>query len=78
MEWLPIESATKNGSYILLSYGGERPVVGRWNDDRYARKPKPYWATDTSRLTGTRFLRKNDQIAWMPLPNPPKQDEVAK
>lgn len=67
--WQPIETAPKDGTYILAWRG--HVVVVRWNDDRYAQKPAPFWdGTDDRR--GKLFMRRNAPSHWMPLPEPPK------
>lgn len=75
-KWQPMESSPKDGSEILLlteetaSTGKRRRVeMGRFNDDRHARKPKPFWEQISRRHLGLVFMRANPPIAWMPLPS---------
>lgn len=45
-EWRTIDSAPKDGTWILLypSIGSCFPFdFGRWDEDRFARKPRPFW-----------------------------------
>jgi hypothetical protein len=84
-KWQPMESAPKDGEILLLTEettptGKRRRVeMGRCNDDRHARKPKPFWEQISRRHLGLVFMRKNPPIAWMPLPStefePSKQDD---
>ena len=70
MEWQPIETAPKNADILL--YCPRRGVVcGRWSDERYATKPKPYWTHDRERLFGVRETREDQPTHWMPLPEAP-------
>ena len=68
--WQPIETAPKDGSNILLLRGG-RCVVGYWDTDKYAKRPKPYWSHDCERIFGTREAKSNPPSHWMPLPAAP-------
>jgi len=75
-EWQPIESAPKDGTEILLYRPSDcdwaRVVVGLWEDDRYAVKPKPYWRHGKQHFTGIREARVYQPTHWMPLPGAPK------
>ena len=67
-EWQPIETAPKtgrsrflghdSGPYLLLSDGGELPVIGFWNGR--------FWDDGDFQSTMEGFTH------WMPLPDPPK------
>lgn len=74
--WQPIETAPRVGRIIIWSplYGGW-PVFARWDEDSYAKKPRPFWNTDTSRSDGLLALRERPPTHWMPLPAPPARDE---
>jgi hypothetical protein len=70
----PIETAPKD-KRILLVY--ETPfftdhgtcfVCGKWDDDQYAARPRPYWTNDYDTLLGKRIVRGKQPIGWMPLP----------
>jgi hypothetical protein len=56
VEWLPIETAPKDETEILIWYG-ERAVVARWESSIEA------WVDDE--------WRRYPATAWMPLPAPP-------
>ena len=73
-EWQPIETAPKDKRILLY-----RPTApewwmvmgGRYDSDKYAKNPKPYWSTDNWSL-GKMEQRQNAPTHWMPLPEPPK------
>ena len=65
--WRPIETAPKDGSRVLLLRNGHI-VCGRWNNDMYAPKPRPYWSHDQERIFGTVDARQCQPTHWQPLP----------
>ena len=65
--WLPIETAPKDKTMILLA--SSRVEIGNWDDDKYARKPKPYWNRYSA--FGKTSERENNPTHWMPLPSLP-------
>jgi hypothetical protein len=72
--WRSIDSAPKDGARLLLVYVtsfGPRVMVGRWDDDRYAKNPKPYWTGDAESIWGRAVARKSAPTHWMSLPQPP-------
>ena len=72
--WQPIDTAPHDQEKVLLWINDPRaPVVtlGQWDDDRYAKKPRPYWRTDDERICGTLYRRANQPTYWQPLPAPP-------
>lgn len=69
-DWQPIETAPKDQRILLFRSG--HVVCGRWNDDRYARTPRPYWTHDNERTFGVVDARKSPPQFWMPLPPPPR------
>lgn len=77
-QWRPIETAPRDGTRILLY----RPTAGEWGqfvfgkyeNDEYAKKPKPHFRTDLERLWGVRSDRESQPTHWMPLPEPPKAE----
>ena len=79
-EWRPIDSAPKvpeAGQFsppeILLWPGPfGRVATGYWNDDRYAKKPRPHWMFIGA---GTLLGREASPTHWMPLPSPPREEE---
>lgn len=75
MEWQPIETAPKDGTRVLIwsmIHTAGKAVGARWNDDRYAKKPRPYWQTDTIRIDGVDQCRAYPPEFWVPLPPPPQ------
>jgi hypothetical protein len=61
MEWQPIETAPKDGTEVLVGRGGPYPkvTVSIWDDELCK------WLN---------FLKSDQPIAWMPLPDPPKAE----
>lgn len=70
-KWQPIETAPKDGTRVLLFRPRHGVVCGRWDDDKYAKRVRPYWSNDQERLWGTLETRDNQPTHWMPLPEPP-------
>ena len=71
--WEPIETAPKDGTTILVwsqLYGGVA-VLAYWDSDKYAKTPKPFWATSSQRYVGKTAERKFPPTHWRPLPPPP-------
>ena len=73
-EWKPIETAPSDGQRIQLVRGG-RYDIGRFDDERYIRKPKPYWASYLNHYLGVRWARDNYPTHWMPIPDLPAEDD---
>jgi len=75
--WQPIETAPRDGSRMLLffpppnEYFKTTVEVGRWNDDQYAKRPRPYFTGDMERTFGVSRYRDYQPTHWMPLPAPP-------
>jgi len=65
--WIPEEDRTH---LVKAGYW----IRGQWDNNRYAKKPKPYWSTDDERIVGTIDRRKNQPTAWMPLPAAPLKE----
>lgn len=73
MEWLPIETAPRDGTWALLSGG---TVYYGWDDDNFppavcghhAESGKWYFAHYESGYYG----EYENPTHWVPLPNPPK------
>lgn len=81
-EWLPIESAPKDRPILLFrpdwpyrsDDGDSRISVGFYESDRYAKNPRPYWASDCAQVFGVRAYRASNPTHWMPLPAAPDKD----
>lgn len=72
--WRDIATAPKDGTRILLARRGGKVVAGRWDEDRYRQKPRPFWTDDEERIWGRDALRRDTPSGWMPLPTPPPAD----
>lgn len=78
MEWKPIESAPKDGSWIAC-WDGEKVHPVCWVDDpMHHDEPYTGWAYADETWGGVLWEGYNqveDQPShWMPLPSPPKTD----
>ena len=72
--WQPIETAPKDGTRIMVYC----PRLGvncsaNWNDDKYARKPRPYWTHMGEYLWGKTMVREDQPTHWMPMPEAPAE-----
>ena len=72
-EWKTIGSAPKTGERVILFFSGGGMVFGRWESDRFAKNPKPYWTSDMMFLNGVRRTREIQPTHWMPLPTAPEE-----
>jgi len=74
MKWQPIETAPKNVRILLWYpvsiFTGINIVAGKWDTDKWAVKPRPYWSNDLEQLRGVRSTRENQPTHWMLLPEP--------
>jgi hypothetical protein len=77
-EWLPIESAPKDGTIILLA-SGEQMVSARWRDSIPERKSVigeyTFWFTETPAMwevVDGRAMTVVEPTHWQPLPEPPR------
>jgi hypothetical protein len=65
----PIETAPRDRRILVF-----RPhfgwVGGKWNDDRFARRPRPFWDLDASYITIT-SMRESPPTHWTELPPEP-------
>lgn len=73
MGWQPIETAPKDGTVILVypaTWGDRTCSMANYDDDRYAKKPRPFWnrVDDLGRIT---LSRNNPPTHWLPLPSTP-------
>ncbi len=73
-QWQPIETAPKDGTYVLVvppTHSSVSCSVARFDNDRYSRKPRPFW----NRSDGwgrVSVSRDTPPTHWMPLPKPPE------
>lgn len=72
-EWLPIETAPKDGTRVLLwSLDADpalMPVIGEYDDDG----PEPWGAAWWQDPTTDHFPIDADPTHWLPLPGPPQE-----
>jgi hypothetical protein len=61
--WQPIETAPKDGTWLLLWCGWE--IVGHWVED--GKRVKHGWSDDPNGIDPIFMV-----THWMPLPEPPK------
>lgn len=75
---MSMDSAPKDEWIILYRptlFKGHRGL-GRWDDDRYAKTPKPYWE-QSERWIGKLECRAHLPTHWMPMePAPTPEDPV--
>jgi hypothetical protein len=70
MTWLPIESAPRDGTHIILGFAGSHSEEGYWMGDKSRNywKKTGWYATDDDVLCE----RPKSPTHWMPLPAPPE------
>jgi len=76
-EWQPIETAPKDGTWILVCGGRTEDeevtrthAVAQWTDDLNGRKTKWHW--QFAWYDGGYYGFYENPTHWMPLPEPPK------
>lgn len=74
IDWQPIETAPKDRTVMLWVPDGvwSRATFGEWDDEKYARKPKPYWNTELRRWRGVIWQRAHQPTHWAPIPEGPR------
>ena len=74
MQWQPIETAPKGISVLVYppTWINLTASIARWDDDEYAKNPKPYWNRSDD-LGERRNSRNNPPTHWMPLPAAPNE-----
>jgi hypothetical protein len=73
-QWMPISTAPKDGTRVLLLLPDNSISVGFWHDDKYAKKPRPFWRYDAWDHMVS-ICRAFQPTRWLPLPKPPPQTE---
>ena len=63
--WQPIESAPKDGTRVILAWGGST-VTGSYLDNSHTRYPWKGWRVPSLELTPP-----GAPVAWMPFPEVP-------
>ena len=73
-EWNYDMEAAPKDEVLLLTYSSVRPVMafGVWDDDKYAKKPRPYWRYI---WLGAMHSRASQPYAWK-RPDPAPLPEV--
>ena len=66
--WRPVADAPRDADVLLwmTSYGG-CVRIGRFDDDRYARRPRPFWRAWSDDIS---TCRAGQPTHYMPLPEP--------
>ena len=78
--WRPIETAPKADRYAsyddrrLLLLTDNRCKIGVWDDDRHAKKPRPFWAFEGDRISDSRAKQPTH---WIPLTPAPTEEARA-
>lgn len=76
LTWRPIETAPREeGKYVLLLMADGSVTVGGWDSQPFHSKPRPLWKTERGYLYGKAWDRENQPTHWMPLPQPPQQEQ---
>jgi len=75
MKWQPIETVPDeykitewNQPRILAVFNGKVQIAS-WDDERYHKKPRPFWRYDWNNVGSQREIQPTH---WTPLPEPPK------
>jgi hypothetical protein len=80
MDWQPIDTAPTDGSIVLLfrpdAHGWGKVTPGRWDNQTFAKRPKPYWEM-WFKIGGNTEGRAWPPTYWMPLPAPPGDEMTA-
>lgn len=77
--WQPISSAPLGQSVLVFRpamWGGKGHIgVAKWNTDKYAKRPKPFWESCEGWIRQTED-RAYPPTHWQPLPAPPATPEA--
>ena len=66
LPWQPIDTAPKN--IVVLLRGPSWVSCGRWDENKYAKTPKPYWTSDlAAKSFGVHWQRKNQPTHFLKL-----------
>ena len=69
--WQTIDTAPKDKTRVLLYYPSEGYVpsiirCGQWDEDKYAKRPRPYWHYDGAQGQVS-MARQRLPALWMPM-----------
>lgn len=74
LNWQPIETAPKDGTKIIVwppTWTGTLSTAA-WNDDKYAKRPRPYWKRGDDHGSST-VSRGRNPTHWAPIPAGPAE-----
>lgn len=76
MRWQPIETAPRDGTSFIAfrptMWGGKGHIgPTSWVDDRYAKKPRPFWQS-VEHWIGILEDRQHPPTHWQPIPAAPE------
>lgn len=79
MNWQPIETAPKDGTYILLNqrYLPDEPFIGYWFNRKWEADARAY-DTNGDAIVISNIGGQADIDFWMPLPASPTPDKEGK
>jgi hypothetical protein len=69
IDWEPIETAPRDRRLLLWGPGCGL-VFGKWDDDRYATRPKPYWSLQNNLRLRITYARENPPTHWAEIEGP--------
>ena len=76
MEVFSVSEAPPKDREILLFLDGGPTFrhwsIGKWDDDKYAKSPRPYWRADAERVMGKVWMRNSQPTHWAELPAKPR------
>ena len=64
-EWQPIETAPKDRRILLSIDCSVGFCGGNWDEDKYRKKPRPYWRADVENWMGILWMRDHQPTHWM-------------
>lgn len=68
VKWMPIETAPKDGTRVMVWPPTYRETVScaRWDPDEHAKRPRPFWYRSDAygRIT---VCRENEPTHWAPI-----------
>ena len=64
LPWQSMDSAPRD-TWILLRFPDGSCSMGKWDDDRYAKKPKPHWKYEKCYLYGAKHEKQNQPDLWL-------------
>lgn len=76
IRWRRIKSGEIPAGRVLLlipnATADRMPVatMGQYNDDRYAKRPRPFWTSDLGTFMGRLWSRDHPPTHWAPPPSP--------